>query len=130
MRTAPSVKFSTNAVRQNSGREISIRQAQCLLQQLPVKAAARIIFPPCCHMFMACNVGNGIALQEGCAQARQRFILTRFKAARNDTFKFYADRVVIAIAASPVVRNPCMPGALVGTDKLLEFTAATDVKVR
>ncbi len=81
-------------------------------------------------MFMARNVGNGIALQEGCTQARQRFVLTRFKAVRSNTFKFNANRVVIAIAASPVIRNPRMPSALVDADKLLEFTVATDVKVR
>lgn len=79
---------------------------------------------------MTNNMGDGMALQNGRTQARQRFILTVFKNISCDTFKFDANGVVVAIAASPITGDAGMPGAVIAAYELPEFTSATDVKMR
>lgn len=78
---------------------------------------------------MAGNLGDRVALQDGRAQTRQRFILIFLKEASVDPFDFYADGVVVAVAPLAVTGGTRVPGAVIGADELLQITIATDIKV-
>lgn len=80
-------------------------------------------------MFVAGDVGNRLVLEQGGAQTGERFILAILKKPVVHPFQLDANRVVVAIVASPVVRNPGMPGAFVDAHELLQFTAAPDEKM-
>lgn len=53
-------------------------------------------------MFVAGNMGNGLVLEQGGAQTGKRFVLTVLKKSVIDPFQLNANRVVIAVVASPV----------------------------
>jgi hypothetical protein len=53
-----------------------------------------------------------------------------FKWLTFQAFKFYANRVVIALASAPVMGLACVPSAVVNADKLPQGAIASDVKVR
>ena len=97
---------------------------------MPVKARARVSFSSWRNVLLPSNMCNGVVLQNGCAQACQCFILIRLKGATFDAFKLNADRVVVAIASSPVAGCASVPGPVSAVDKLMEFPMTLDIKVR
>ena len=80
-------------------------------------------------MLMSGDMGNRISLEDGCAQAGKRFILQCFKSTAFQSFEFNANRVVIALALTPVSGWAGMPGAVVATDELPKIAGTADEKV-
>ena len=69
-------------------------------------------------MLVPGHMRHWIGLEERRAQAGQSFVLRRFKKASFQPFKLNANRVVIALAASPIGGWAGMPGTVVAADKL------------
>ena len=101
-----------------------------LLEFLPVKTRAGIIFSAWRNVLVASNMGNGVLLHEGRTQRGQRGVLRVFKWVTFEAFKFYANAVVIAVGATPVGRRAGMPGTVVAADKLPECAIAANIEVR
>lgn len=78
---------------------------------------------------MPCNMRDRVALDQCWAQRCERVVLRRLKAVTLKAFEFDANRVVVAIAAAPIVRCSSMPGPVVTADKLPEVPVALDVEV-
>ena len=67
---------------------------------------------------MTRNMGNGVLLPQGLAQVDQGGVLGRFERFVLQAFEFDADRVIVALVATPIARCPRVPGALVTVDEL------------
>ena len=80
-------------------------------------------------VFMAGNVNHWVLRHQGGAQAAQGLVLQRFKTVAFQPFKFNPHRIVVAVAAAPVVRLPGVPGPRIATDKLPQLACAADKKV-
>ena len=63
------------------------------------------------------------------AQTGQGLVLGIFENLAFQSFKFNADRIVVAIALAFVLRGPCMPCAVVAADKLPETAVSADKEV-
>ena len=114
----------------SSARKAISRQTQSVLQCGPFEACAGIKFSTRCDVFVARNMRRWVVLQDGGAQACQRVILTVLEGGALDPLKLDAYRIIIAGAATQVIRNTCVPCALITADKLPKFALAPDVKVR
>ncbi len=79
---------------------------------------------------MPCQMGNRMVMVQLLAKLAQLCVLSFFKWLTFQAFKFYANRVVIALASAPVMGLACVPSAVVNADKLPQGAIASDVKVR
>ena len=103
--------------------------AKQALQFGPLEAFSRVCFSPWRYMFMPGYVVNWMALCNSSAQACKCFILGTFKRVALQALKFNADRVVVAVFTSPVLRCARMPGALIGSNKLPKLAVALNVEM-
>ena len=69
-------------------------------------------------------------LSQRWAQGLQRFVLCSGKRVALQPLQLYADGVVIAVVTAPVVGGASVPGTVIATDKLPDFSAALDVEMR
>src|SRR5574343_769425 len=74
-----------------------VGKIQQRLQPWPVKTGARVLFASGGHMLVPSHMGDGVAPGQGLAQRGQRRVLGRLKGLAFQAFKFYADRVVVAV---------------------------------
>ena len=79
---------------------------------------------------MARDVRDRVVPVQGLTQMAQLLVLRLLKDIALQSFKFDADRVVIAVGPPSVLGLPCMPGAVIAADKLPKRAIAADVKVR
>lgn len=92
----------------------------------PVKPRARVSFSARCYMFVAGQIFDGKFKQDCAGQCCERLVLHWLEQAALDTFKFNADRMVVAIRPPEVHGLPRMPGAMLTTYKLPQPSLATD----
>lgn len=81
-------------------------------------------------MFMACHVGDRIALGEVLAQGDECFVLSIFEAASFQAFELDAHRVVVAVGPAAVERLPRVPGPGIDIDALNQAAISANKKVR
>ena len=105
-------------------------QTTGLLQKAPIQPRPGIGFAPRCNVFMAGDVAHRVALGQSRQQGQQGFILRWLKQATLQAFEFNADGKVIAVVTARKVRAPGMPGTRVTADKLPQFAATLDIKMR
>ena len=78
---------------------------------------------------MARNVRDGILLAKCQTKLRQAFVLISFKVVALKAFQFYANRVVVAIAAASITGGAGVPRALLATYKLPNFASSFNEKM-
>lgn len=79
---------------------------------------------------MARQMSNRVLALDVLAQKSQLPVLGVFKGIAFKTFKFNADRVVVAIASAPVFGLPGVPGAVIAAHKLPQRAITANVEVR
>lgn len=104
-------------------------QTQGALQKCPVKSIPGIFFSSRRYVFVTRNVLDGVALNDGCTQACERFVLTIFKVVTFDALQFDADGVVVAVVPSQMAGDAGVPRPVIATDKLPEVAIAADIEV-
>ncbi len=112
-----------------SGKNL-MRQIRQFFQARPVKARTGVLFPARCNVFVSRYVCNGIDEPQVLTKSGQAPVLGIFKAVAFESFELNADRVVIAARSPSVLRLPCVPGAVIATDKLPKGAISANVKVR
>src|SRR5690606_7126757 len=99
-------------------REVQAGQVQLRLKPRPVKPGARVRFAAWRNVLVAGHVSDAVALHEGSPELREGLILSGFEGVIFQAFKFHANRVVVAAAATPIAGRARMPGALFAVYKL------------
>ena len=79
-----------------------IWRGQTVLEKIPVKAGTWVFFSACGNVLVTCNVFDGVVRHDSSAQHSQTFVLRHFKITSFKTFKFNANRVVVAIDPAPI----------------------------
>ena len=79
---------------------------------------------------MARDVRDRVVPVQGLTQMAQLLVLRLLKDIALQSFKFDADRVVIALGASSVLGLASVPGPVVGAHKLPQATVSPNVEVR
>jgi hypothetical protein len=80
-------------------------------------------------MFVPGNMGYWVVLNNRGTQCLQCLILNGLKCVALQTFKLYANRVVIAVVPAPIVGLTCVPSAVIATDELPNFAISADIKM-
>ena len=82
-----------------------------------------------CDVLMAGDVRNRVVPVQVQAQPMQLLVLSILEDIALQSFELDADRVVIALGASPVLGLAGMPCPVVGTDKLPQAAVTPDIEV-
>lgn len=78
---------------------------------------------------MPSDMRYGVAPKKFLQQLGEAGILSVFKRFAFQSFEFDADRIVVAIAATAIVRNACMPGTCIAVHELPYRAIALDIEM-
>ena len=100
-----------------------------MLESLPIELCTGVAFASGCDVLVSGHVAYGVVLNDGGGQLIQGGVLCRLKWPIFQSFELNADRKIVAIVTSKVVRAARVPRPIIATDELPQLAVTLNVEV-